>query len=73
MEIAFRWMHPETMSAKEILLDVAEKLPADATLVDAIYELEFRQAVAEGLAALDRSQGIPIDQVKANIAAWAGK
>lgn len=66
-------MHSENMSAKEILLDVAEKLPPDATLVDAIYELEFRQAVAEGLAELDRGEGIPIEQVKAKIAAWAGK
>jgi predicted transcriptional regulator len=63
----------ETMSAKEILLDIAEKLPPDATLTDAIYELEFRQAVEEGLAELDRGEGIPLDQVKAKIASWAGK
>jgi predicted transcriptional regulator len=61
------------MSAKEILLEVAEKLPADATLTDAIYELEFRQAVEEGLAELDRGEGIPIEHVKAQIASWAGK
>ena len=61
------------MSAKETLLEIAEKLPPDATLVDAIYELEFRQAVAEGLAELDRGEGIPMEQVKAKIAAWAGK
>ena len=35
---------------------MAEKLPPDATLVDAIYELEFRQAVEEGLASLDRGE-----------------
>ena len=29
------------MTAKEILLRVAEKLPADATLLDAINELEM--------------------------------
>ena len=61
------------MSAKEILLEVAEKLPANATLTDAIYELEFRQAVEEGLAELDRGEGIPIEQVKAQIASWASK
>jgi predicted transcriptional regulator len=61
------------MSAKEILLEVAEKLPSDATLVDAIYELEFRQAVEDGLASLDRGGRIPIGEVKAKIAAWAGK
>lgn len=61
------------MSAKEILLEVADKLPPDATLVDAIYELEFRQAVEQGLAELDRGEGIPIEEVKSKIAAWAGK
>jgi predicted transcriptional regulator len=61
------------MSAKEILLEVAENLPPDATLVDAIYELEFRQAVEQGLTELDRGEGIPIEEVKAKIAAWAGK
>ena len=61
------------MSTKEILLEMAEKLPPDATLVDAIYELEFRQAVEEGLASLDRGEGIPIDEVKAKIAEWAGR
>lgn len=66
-------MQIKTMSAKEILLEVAEKLPPDATLTDAIYELEFRQAVEEGLAELDRGEGIPLDQVKAKIASWAGK
>jgi len=61
------------MSAKEILLDVAEKLPPDATLSDAIYELEFRQAVQQGLDELDRGEGVPIEDVKARIAQWAGK
>jgi predicted transcriptional regulator len=61
------------MSAKEILLEVAEKLPPDATLVDAIYELEFRQAVQEGLAELNRGEGLPIEQVRSKIAEWAGK
>ena len=61
------------MSAKEILLEVAEKLPSDATLNDAIYELEFRQGVQQGLDELDRGEGVPIETVKAQIAAWAGK
>jgi predicted transcriptional regulator len=65
-------MLPENMSVKEILLDVAEKLPPGATLSDAIHELEFRQAVEQGLEELDRGEGIPIDKVKARIATWAG-
>jgi hypothetical protein len=65
--------HIETMSAKEILLEIAEKLPPDATLNDAIYELEFRQAVQQGLDELDLGEGVPIEEVKAKIAKWAGK
>jgi predicted transcriptional regulator len=63
----------DVMSAKEILLEVAEKLPPDATLSDAIYELEFRQAVQQGLDELDRGEGVPLEQVRAKIAEWAGK
>ena len=60
------------MSTKDILLELAENLPSDATLVDAIYELEFRLAVEQGLAELDRGEGIPIEEVKSKIAEWAG-
>jgi hypothetical protein len=61
------------MSTKEILRDVTEKLPPDATLADAIYELEFRQGVEQGLAELEHGEGIPIEQVKAELARWVGK
>jgi len=54
-------------------LEVVENLPPDATLSDAIHELEFRQAVQQGLDELDRGEGISIDEVKAKIAAWAGR
>ena len=40
------------MSTREILLEVAERLPADAALVDAIYELGFRQAGEDELTSL---------------------
>jgi predicted transcriptional regulator len=61
------------MSAKEILLEVAEKLPPDATLDDAIYELEFRQAVQQGLDELDRGEGIPLEEVRKRIPQWISK
>jgi len=61
------------MSAKETLLEVAEKLPPNATLVDAIYELEFRQAVEEGLASLDRGKRIPLEAARKRIPQWISK
>ena len=64
---AIRW---RGMSTKEVLLEVAEKLPPDATLVDAIYELEFRQAVEDGLVSLDRGERVPLDEVRKRIPQW---
>jgi len=61
------------MNTKDILLEVAEKLSPNATLVDAISELEFRQAVEDGLAELDRGEGVPVEEVKAKISQWAGR
>ena len=60
------------MSTKEILLEVAEKLPPNATLIDAIYELEFRQAVEDGLASLDRGERIPLEEARTRIPQWVG-
>jgi len=61
------------MSAKEILLEVAEQLPPDATLVDAIYELEFRQAVADGVASLDRGERVSLEEARKRIPQWISK
>jgi len=61
------------MSAKEILLEVAEKLPPDATLSDAIYALELRQAVQDGLDELDRGEGMPIEEVRQGVPRWISK
>jgi hypothetical protein len=61
------------MSTKDVLLDVAEKLPSNATLADAIYELEFRQAVEQGLNELDRGEGNTVVDLKAKVRQWAGK
>ena len=73
VDFVLRLNESSARSAKEILLEVAGKPPPDATLVDAIHELEFRLAVEEGLAELNRGEGVPIEEVKAKIAAWAGR
>ena len=61
------------MSTKEILLQVAEKLPRKATLSDAIYELEFRRAVEQGFASLDRGEGVPLAQARKLVRQWTTK
>lgn len=61
------------MSTKQILMEVAKKLPPDATIGDAIYELEFRQAVEDGLASLDRGERIPLEEARKRIPEWISK
>jgi predicted transcriptional regulator len=61
------------MSAKEVLLEVAEKLPSDATLADAIYELEFRQAVEDGLASVERGERIPVEEARKRLPRCSSK
>ncbi len=58
------------MSTKEILREVSEQLPPDATLADAVYKLEFRQAVEEGVAKLDRGGAVPLDEARKRIPQW---
>jgi hypothetical protein len=52
---------------------MADKLPPDATLVDAIYELEFRQAVVDGLASLDQGERVPLEEARKLIPQWTSK
>ena len=61
------------MSTKEILLQVAEKLPREATLADAIYELEFRQAVEAGFTSLDRGEGVTLAEARKLVRQWTAK
>lgn len=61
------------MSTKQILLEAADKLPSDATLGDAIYELEFRQAVEDGIASLDRGERIPLEEARKRIPEWISR
>jgi predicted transcriptional regulator len=73
MALSGQMLYEGRMSTKEVLLEVAEKLPPDATLVDAIYELEFRQAVEEGLASLDRGERTALEEVRKHIPQWTSK
>lgn len=49
---------------KQKILEALEALPSDATVEDAIERLVFIAKVEEGLAELDRGQGVPHEEVK---------
>jgi predicted transcriptional regulator len=51
-------------SAKQKVLEAIEKLPADATLEDAIERLVLLAKIERGLAELDAGQGIDHAEAK---------
>ena len=46
------------------MVEAIRELPADATVDDAIERLVFLARIDEGLAQLDRGEGVPHDEVK---------
>ncbi|HEX5635902.1 MAG TPA: hypothetical protein VFY78_02350 [Gammaproteobacteria bacterium] len=52
---------------KQIIHDIADKLPEQATFDDAMYALYVRQKIDNGLKQLDEGRGIPHEQVKRKI------
>ena len=61
------------MGAKEIVADVLEHLPDDASVEEVIRRIEFVAGVREGLAELDRGEGIPIEEIEAELPTWVIK
>jgi hypothetical protein len=61
------------MTTKEVLIEIANRLPEDATLADAAYELELRTAILEGIASLDRGEGMPLEEVEKLLSKWISK
>ena len=49
---------------RDRMVEAIRGLPADATVDDAIERLVFLAKIEEGLAQLDRGEGIPHDEVK---------
>lgn len=58
------------MSTKQIVEDLLQRLPADATLHDVARQIEFVAGVRQGLAELDRGEGIPLDDVERELPSW---
>jgi predicted transcriptional regulator len=61
-------LHP--VSTKQIVADLLQKLPDDATLHDVAREIEFVAGVRQGLAELDRGERIPLEQVERELPSW---
>jgi predicted transcriptional regulator len=58
------------MSNKQIVEDLLERIPEDASLHDIAREIEFFAAVRQGLDELDRGEHIPIEEVERELPTW---
>lgn len=58
------------MSTKEIVHDLLEQLPADISLDDFARHVQFVAAVRQGLDELDRGEGIPLEEIEAELPSW---
>ena len=61
------------MSNKELVADLVQRLPDDASLLDIAREIEFVAGVREGFAQLDRGEGVPLEEVEKQLPAWISK
>jgi predicted transcriptional regulator len=59
-----------SMSNKQIVEDLLQRIPDDASLYDIAREIEFVAAVREGLAELDRGERIFIEEVERELPSW---
>ena len=74
---SLEYLHPEAhahaMSTKEIVRDLLQKLPEDASLYDVAREIEFVAAVRQGLAEIDGGDFIPIEEIDRELPSWVIK
>lgn len=61
------------MSNKELVADLVQRLPDDASLLDIAREIEFVAGVREGFAQLDRDEGVSLDEVEKQLPSWLSK
>jgi predicted transcriptional regulator len=62
-----------TMSNKELVADLVQRLPDDASLLEIAREIEFVAGVREGFAQLDRGEGVPLEEVEKQLPSWISK
>ena len=61
------------MSNKQIVADLMEKMPNDASLSEIAREIEFIAGVREGFAQLNRGEGVPLEEVEQQLPSWISK
>jgi predicted transcriptional regulator len=58
------------VTTKEAVIEMIRRLPDEASVVDIMAELYFRQKVDEGLRQLDAGEGVDHDEAKRRLSTW---
>lgn len=58
------------MSQKELVLDVIQELPDDASIDQIADRVEFLAAIQKGINDIDRGDTVPHEEIKKQLAAW---
>jgi predicted transcriptional regulator len=61
------------MSSKEIVQDLLQRLPENASLHEIAREIEFVAAVRKGLDEVDRGERVPIEDIERELPSWVIK
>jgi predicted transcriptional regulator len=59
------------MSNKQLVRDLLDRLPDEASLLEIAREVEFLDGVREGMAQADRGEFVAADDLRANLRQWA--
>jgi hypothetical protein len=59
------------MSNKEIVKDLLERLPEEASFLEIAHEVEFLAGVRSGLEQADQAKFISVDELRDEVRQWA--
>ena len=58
------------MTNKQIVEDLLQRIPAEASLHDIAREIEFIAGVRQGILELDRGESISLEEVERELPSW---
>jgi predicted transcriptional regulator len=59
------------MDSKQIVRDLLDRLPDEASLLDIAHEVEFLDGIRTGLAQADRGEFLTADELRAQVRQWS--
>jgi len=63
--------HSSFMSTREAVQSILQSLPPEVSLHEVAREIEFIAGVRDGLAELDRGEGVPVEDLRRELREWA--